>query len=142
MKGARDAHRLRAEVDRDRARFRPDDATHAVRVVIDQVAALELLDDRLGVRLEGAVGEMSPPRGRGCNYCQYVPLMSGKEVRPSVFLQEGDSGQVACSLMGRAQPWEVVGTRDSGAPTHPHIGRSRSAASADVADLNLQGSSA
>src|SRR5512145_2068112 len=81
VKGARDAHRLRAEVDRDRARFRPDDATHAVRVVIDQVAALELLDDRLGVRLERAVGEMSPPRGRGCHYCQYVPLMAGEEVR-------------------------------------------------------------
>lgn len=26
------------------------------------------------------------------------------------------------SPMGRAHPWEAVGTRDSGAPTHPHIG--------------------
>ena len=60
---ARDAHCLRSEVDRDGVRLHPDDATHAVRVVIDQVAAFELLDDRLGVGPEGAVGEMSPPCG-------------------------------------------------------------------------------
>lgn len=68
VKGARDAHRQHAEVDRDRVRFRFDDATHAVLVVVDQVAAFELLDDRLGVRLEGAAGEMSTPCGQGCHY--------------------------------------------------------------------------
>jgi hypothetical protein len=73
VKGARNAHRQRAEVDRDRVRFRPDDATHAVLVVIDQVAAFELLDDRLGVRLEGAAGETSTPCGQGCHYYQYAP---------------------------------------------------------------------
>ena len=61
MERARDALRACSEVDRDRVCFHPDDAAHAVRVVIDQVPALELLDDRLRVRLEGAVGEMPPP---------------------------------------------------------------------------------
>jgi hypothetical protein len=78
VKGARDAHSQRAEVDRDRVRFHPDDATHAVLVVIDQVAAIELLDDRLGVRLEGAAGEISTPCGQGCHYCQYAPDGYGK----------------------------------------------------------------
>lgn len=73
MKWARDAHRQRAEVHCDRVRLRPDNPTHAVGVVIDQVAAFEMGDDRLGGRQEWTVCEVSTPCGQGCHYCQYAP---------------------------------------------------------------------
>src|SRR3954453_10332646 len=45
--GACDAYHLRAEVNRHRARLDPDDPTDPVGVVRDQLAELELFDDRL-----------------------------------------------------------------------------------------------
>jgi hypothetical protein len=60
---ARDADGAVAEADGHSGHFGADDAAETVGVVRDQVTALELLDDRLGVRLERAAGEMAPPRG-------------------------------------------------------------------------------
>lgn len=58
----RDPHRALAEVDRHCVVLRPDDTAHAVGVVRNQVTTFERLDDRLGIGLEGAAGEMAPPR--------------------------------------------------------------------------------
>jgi len=61
VEGASDANRLPAEVDRYRARLDPRDATHPIRVVADHVGNRIVLDSWLGLALEGATGEMSPP---------------------------------------------------------------------------------
>src|SRR5215217_788618 len=72
---ARDADHLGTEVNRHRAGLHPDDPADAVGVVRDELADLELLDDRLGVGLEGAAGKVSTPYGWSCHHCKYAPSM-------------------------------------------------------------------
>ena len=56
---AGDAHRQRPEVDCHCRHFHVDDATHPVGVVGHEIVDRELLDDRLGIRLEGARGQVA-----------------------------------------------------------------------------------
>lgn len=61
VEGARDANRLPAEIDRHRARLHPGDTAHPIHVMTHPVVDRILLDCWLGLGLEGAKGEMSPP---------------------------------------------------------------------------------
>ncbi len=73
-KGAGDANPTCREVDRHRAGISTGHAAQAIRVVSDPVAGDEPIDHRVGLRVEGARGEVSPSRsGSWCHHCQYAP---------------------------------------------------------------------
>ena len=64
MEWADDAHGLGAEVHGHGRLLHPDDATEPIAVVRDAVLDRVLLDSLLGLRLEGAAGEVAPLTAR------------------------------------------------------------------------------
>ena len=75
--GTDDADRSVAEVHRHRRALLSHHASEPVGLVADPVVELELVDLRLGLRLEGTAGKVAPrSTGSSCHHRQYALSMA------------------------------------------------------------------
>lgn len=89
VEGARDANPPGAEVDRHGGGFYLYDATQTMGVVGDQVVQRVLLDRWLGVRLEGATGQLPPYWS--CHPLEYLPGLGTNPERGQMPMRRRDT---------------------------------------------------